>query len=115
MNIGEHRFLSGRCEVNEEGVLPDLCVQADAELQNGTYWGECRSVSCQFNLETGTSRENLRPLFDSSFFLGWLWSVPLFGYISDRWGRRSSLFGSLAVMITRPEFSPRWQRAGAGR
>jgi MFS family permease len=39
----------------------------------------------------------LRPLFDSSFFLGWLWSVTVFGLVSDRWGRRTALYTALMI------------------
>ena len=114
---------------------PALCLQADALVAKSpqVFWSDCRSLSCQFDLqptycagtddgagascllngagdacavdggdcafEAANGRANWRPLFDSSFFLGWLWSVPLFGWISDRYGRRISLFGSLAIMI----------------
>ena len=114
---------------------PALCVGPDAEVPKSpaVFWSECRSLSCQFDLQpnfcSGTvdaagdacslntagdgcsadtgdcefvadnGRSYLRPLFDSSFFLGWLWSVTVFGIISDRYGRRAALYGSLTVFL----------------
>ena len=112
---------------------PALCVGPDLEVAKSPdiFWSECRSLSCQFDLQpalcSGTDdgagaacelngggdacavdggdcafvpdngRSYLRPLFDSSFFLGWLWSVTVFGYVSDRWGRRVALYASLMI------------------
>lgn len=114
---------------------PALCVGPDADLPKSpdVYWSDCRSLSCQFDLQPsfcgGTTdgagapcslnsagdgcsvdtgdcvfvpdngRAYMRPLFDSSFFLGWLWSVTVFGFISDRFGRRTALYGAVSVFI----------------
>jgi hypothetical protein len=69
---------------------------------NNTFWGDCTSVSCQFNLspngENG-DRAWLRSLFDSSFFLGWMWSVPLGGWLADRKGRKVALLCAYTVLM----------------
>jgi MFS family permease len=51
---------------------------------------------CSFEPESNTYFRNL---FDSFFFLGWMWSVPLFGWLADYKGRRWALFGSWAVLM----------------
>ena len=51
---------------------------------------------CEFLPDSG--RTSWRPLFDSSYFLGWMWSVPLFGALADAKGRRWALFGSFIVL-----------------
>lgn len=114
---------------------PALCVGPDADVPKSpaVFWSDCRSLSCQFDLQpsycagaadgTGAQcslnaagdacsvdtgdcefvpdngRSYMRPLFDSSFFLGWLWSVTVFGFVSDRFGRRAALYGALTVFI----------------
>lgn len=37
-------------------------------------------------------------LQDSAFFAGWLWSVPVWGGLSDRFGRRTALFLALTAL-----------------
>jgi hypothetical protein len=51
---------------------------------------------CTFTPEQDTY---LRPLFDSSFFLGWMWSVPLFGWLADRKGRKVALLCAYTVLM----------------
>eukprot|EP01048_Picozoa_sp_COSAG05_P008608 COSAG05_NODE_663_length_8031_cov_8.938225_4_plen_437_part_00 len=62
------------------------------------YWSTCRSVSCQFDLGSEDNTLFGRELFDSSFFLGWMWSVPVWGGISDKYGRRTALWMALTAL-----------------
>lgn len=102
---GEPCVIDGTCV---EGELTDAaetagCTRPDWEIagtMNGTFWSDCDSVSCQFNLAPNGDmgdRVWIRSLFDSSFFLGWLWSVPISGMISDRYGRRAALIGAMSI------------------
>lgn len=101
----------------QSGILVSVFVNTAwedryRELNAARWWSECReslhkachrvpqlmlairpdnilmhraaSVSCQFALSEG----NLVELFDSAFFAGWLWSVPVWGWISDKYGRK---------------------------
>ena len=62
------------------------------------FWSDCRSVSCQFDLGSETNIGVFRELFDSSFFAGWMWSVAVWGAISDKYGRRTALWLALAAL-----------------
>eukprot|EP01047_Picozoa_sp_COSAG01_P013896 COSAG01_NODE_664_length_14417_cov_18.499022_12_plen_438_part_00 len=78
--------------------------------QSTDYWSTCRSVSCQFDLGIWngglegdtfdpTRQQSLgREFFDSMFFLGWMWSVPVWGGLSDKLGRRVALFLALTFL-----------------
>ena len=103
---------TGPCCSENEGLMPggenngcdiDLVENTGACLFAGDeglqpFWSTCRSVSCQFNL--GSEEDTLisRELFDSSFFLGWMWSVPIWGGISDKYGRRTALWMALTAL-----------------
>lgn len=90
----------GGCVVEEpEGI--GVCTFAGPGPEpDGTqpYWSDCRSVSCQFNLGSEAGRGVFRELFDSSFFAGWMWAVPVWGVISDNFGRRTALWLALAAL-----------------
>lgn len=134
-NVGTAMSVFGNTPWCAAEGRPALCVGPDAEVAKSpdVFWSDCRSLSCQFDLQpnycAGTiddagdpcslnaagdgcsvesgdcefvpdnGRAYMRPLFDSSFFLGWLWSVTVFGFVSDRFGRRSALYGALSVFI----------------
>eukprot|EP01051_Picozoa_sp_SAG22_P010599 SAG22_NODE_961_length_6285_cov_20.669091_3_plen_666_part_00 len=62
------------------------------------WWSDCRSVSCQFELFSESGAFESRELLDSAFFAGWMWSVPVWGGLSDRYGRRTALFLALTAL-----------------
>ena len=101
--LGVLEFLScsGACPDPDEDPPNPLCPppglpgsesQAVCPLAspNRAWWSRCTNLACQFDL-TG-DRAYLRPLLDSSFFLGWLWGAPVGGRISDKYGRRVALY-----------------------
>jgi MFS family permease len=92
------------------GVCPDPVLNPDPDplpgeppgepvcpliAPNREYWSRCTNIACQFDL-TG-SRAFIRPLLDSSFFLGWLWGAPVSGRFSDRFGRYRTLYLTFAL------------------
>eukprot|EP01044_Picomonas_judraskeda_P005341 COSAG03_NODE_500_length_7408_cov_13.957587_6_plen_510_part_00 len=87
------------CQFN---LRPALCLgETDAdgaacELNADQTACEVDTGDCSFTPE---SNAYLRNLFDSFFFLGWMWSVPLIGWLADYKGRRWALFGSWAVLM----------------
>jgi hypothetical protein len=86
-------------------TVPDEQRGGGAQGEHGMdeWWSDCASVSCQFNLAPAlgggpdSGRVYIRSLFDTSFFLGWLWAVPISGLISDRYGRRTALIIATSV------------------
>ena len=46
----------------------------------------------EFDLEP-----SMRAAVYSSFYLGWLFGDPLFGWIADKWGRHPAVFGATAL------------------
>lgn len=87
------------CQFN---IRPALCIGADdgagaACALNGDADGcAVDGGDCAFTAENELF---LRPLFDSLFFLGWMWSVPFFGWLADHKGRRWALFGSWTILM----------------
>ena len=84
------------CEIQDDS---GVCTMAGPENNgNQEWWSDCRSVSCQFDLGSEDNDFLGRELFDSSFFLGWMWSVPCWGAVSDKYGRRTALWMALAAL-----------------
>ena len=91
---------NGGCVLEEPDGIGVCTFAGPGPEPDGTqpYWSDCRSVSCQFDLGSESRRGVFRELFDSSFFAGWMWAVPVWGVISDNFGRRTALWLALAAL-----------------